>query len=167
VAINWLEAVAFCRWLTARLRARGDLTDAQEVRLPTELEWEKAARGTDGRAFPWVGAYTSGAANVDETVEGDGPLKLNETTAVGLYPGNRSPYGLMDCAGNVWEWCLNKAGTEDDTNLDGDEMRAVRGGSWFNLQAASGAAFRNRYYIEVRDFTLGFRVCCAGHIPLH
>ncbi|WP_058557121.1 SUMF1/EgtB/PvdO family nonheme iron enzyme [Thiohalocapsa sp. ML1] len=164
VAMNWLEAVAFCRWLTARLRARGDLTDQQEVRLPTELEWEKAARGMDGREFPWVGEYTSGAANVDETAENDGPLKLNETTAVGLYPGNRSPYGLMDCAGNVWEWCLNKFDDLEDVSLDGDEMRAVRGGSWDLQRAASRAAFRNRDLIDGRSNTLGFRVCCAGPI---
>jgi hypothetical protein len=100
VELAWVEALAYCRWLTVRLRAAGLIGPAEVIRLPTEYEWEKAARGTDGRDFPWGAGYRSGDANVDETYDRTGPLYLRETTAVGLYPRNCSPYGLMDCAGN-------------------------------------------------------------------
>jgi formylglycine-generating enzyme required for sulfatase activity len=171
VHIAWVEAVAFCLWLTARLRAlppeRGGLRDDEVIRLPTELEWEKAARGTDGREFPWGNGYVSGHANIDETYgkEAVGKLYLRETTAVGLYPSNRSPYGAMDCSGNVWEWCLNKAGTEDDTDLGGDAQRALRGGGWDGGAASSRASSRSRcYFVVSRVSHLGCRVVRAGPI---
>jgi hypothetical protein len=168
VALTWGEALAFCRWLTERLRARGPaaggLAADEVIRLPTEAEWEKAARGTERRAFPWAGDYWSGAANVDETYDGSGPLYLRQTVAVGLYPRNRSPYGLMDCAGNVWEWCLNRPDDEYDTDVEADGQRGVRGGSWDLLPAAARVSVRSRDVIGSRGVTLGFRVCCAGPI---
>jgi formylglycine-generating enzyme required for sulfatase activity len=164
VQVAWVEAVAFCRWLTARLHARGDLDAGQEIRLPTELEWEKAARGTDGREFPWGEGYRSGDANIDETYDRTGELYLRQTTAVGIYPRNRSPYGLMDCAGNVWDWCLNKFDAVDDTDLSGDAMRAVRGGSWSSFRAAARVSYRSRDAIDYRSTFIGFRVVRAAPI---
>lgn len=166
VQIAWVEAVAFCLWLTARLRARGDLGDDQAIRLPTEIEWEKAARGTDGREFPWGNGYVSGHANIDETY-GKAPvgeLYLRETTAVGLFPKNVSPYGLMDCAGNVWEWCLNKYDDLEDVGLKGEEMRALRGGGWDDGAASSRVSSRGRDLMSNRSISFGCRVVLAGPI---
>lgn len=156
-----MEALAYCRWLTARRREQGLIGDGETIRLPIEYEWEKAARGTDGRTFPWGEDYRSSDANIDETRDGTGPLSLQETTAVGLYPCNVSPYGLVDCSGNVWEWCLNKYDDPDDSDTAGEEMRALRGGSWFFNQAFARAAARFRGLIDDRYFESGFRVCCV------
>lgn len=126
---SWYEAMAFCRWLDARLRGRGDLTGGWQVRIPTEQEWEKAARGTDGREYPW-GKFESGHANINETYEHAGPNYLRQTSAVGIYPGGASPYRALDMAGNVWEWCLNKYDKPADTSTGGDDKQVLRGGSW-------------------------------------
>ena len=105
--VSWYKATAFCRWLTARLRAAGKLSSNEEVRLPTELQWERAARGTDVREYPWGEGYQPGCANIDETDKNGGPYYLRQTSAVGIYPQSASPCGALDMAGNVWEWCLN------------------------------------------------------------
>jgi hypothetical protein len=89
--VSWYEAMAFCAWLSQRL--------GYKVTLPTEVQWEKATRGKDGQIFPWGLKLQKGAAN---TVEAG----IRHTTAVGIFPQDRSPYGVMDLAGNVWEWCL-------------------------------------------------------------
>jgi formylglycine-generating enzyme required for sulfatase activity len=159
--VAWVEALAFCRWLTAHARKQGLIAPDEVIRLPTEYEWEKAARGSDGRSFPWGDAYHSGDANIDETYDRSGPLNLRETTAVGLYPGNRSPYGLYDCAGNVWDWCLNKNDNPEDTDTSGDAMRAVRGGAWDFDRAFARAAARDRYDIGGRGSSVGFRLVCS------
>ncbi|MEW8438530.1 MAG: SUMF1/EgtB/PvdO family nonheme iron enzyme, partial [Candidatus Thiodiazotropha taylori] len=120
--VSWYEAIAFCRWLSQQL--------GYEIRLPTEQEWEKAARGTDGREYPWGNGYRAGFANVDENETTAGPSYLGQTVAVGLYPQGASPYGVMDLAGNVWEWCLNKYGNPEDTTIDiSDDNRVLRGGA--------------------------------------
>ncbi|MCB0231531.1 MAG: SUMF1/EgtB/PvdO family nonheme iron enzyme, partial [Anaerolineae bacterium] len=118
--VNWYDAVAFCRWLTANTRERPDLLPARldrsqewAITLPTEQQWEKAARGHDGRQYPWGEEYQEGRANIDETWSGYevGPHYLRKTSAVGMYPHeapNDSPYGVADLNGNVWEWCLNE-----------------------------------------------------------
>jgi len=92
--VSWYEAMAYSRWLDARLRERGLLPKGSAVRLPTEEEWEKAARGSDGREFPW-GEFASGRANIDETLDDAGPHYLRQTSAVGLYPAGASPCGAL------------------------------------------------------------------------
>ena len=121
VNVSWRDAAAFCRWL-------GQGTGLA-FRLPTEAEWEKAARGADGRIYPW------GDAPPDETLCNiDGTV--GDTTPVGTYPKGASPCGALDMAGNVWEWTgsLYKEypydaadGREDPS---GGGLRVVRGGSW-------------------------------------
>ncbi|MBM4431855.1 MAG: NACHT domain-containing protein, partial [Chloroflexi bacterium] len=106
VGVTWYEALAYCRWLDERLRAAGALAWAPPdyfVRLPSEAEWEKAARGTQGLRWPWGNTWKKDRANIDET-------GLGQTSAVGLFPGGASPYGLLDMVGNVWQWTLSRWG---------------------------------------------------------
>ncbi len=131
VGVSWYEAVAFCRWLTERLRATGGIERDEEVRLPTEAEWEKAARGTGGRLFPWGDEFDADRCNMADT-------GIDTTSAVGAFPGGASPYGLLDMSGNVDEWCRTRwrdsyqeAAGE---SLEGDALRVVRGGSFDNNQ---------------------------------
>jgi formylglycine-generating enzyme required for sulfatase activity len=161
VNVAWVEAMAFCRWLTARCHKAGLIDTDQILHLPTEHEWERAARGTDGREYPWGEGYRGGYANVDETaVERDG-LFLRETAAVGLYPRCASPDGLLDAAGNVWEWCLNKYAEPDKVDATGAGDRSLRGGSWSLLPADAGAACRDWDFPGNRHATVGFRLVCA------
>ncbi|WP_328561305.1 formylglycine-generating enzyme family protein [Streptomyces coelicoflavus] len=90
VGVSWEAATDYCRWIGQRL---GGLT----VRLPTEDEWERAARGDDGREFPWGEEYRTGLANLVD-------LGIGTTTPVGSFPGGASPFGVLDMAGNTDEW---------------------------------------------------------------
>jgi len=158
--VAWYEAVAFCRWLSVQL---GD-----EIQLLTEQQWEKAARGSDGRHYPWGEVYQTGYANVDEKENKDGPWYLKETTAVGLYPHGNSPRGIADMAGNVWEWCLNKHDTPEVATADTSrDFRVLRGGSWLLGPEHARASCRRRNYPDARYYHWGFRVCCvlpsSGH----
>jgi formylglycine-generating enzyme required for sulfatase activity len=147
--VDWYEAVAFCRWLSAQLR--------YEVRLPTEQEWEKAARGADGRLYPWGNNYLAGYANVDDKSQGGD--NLEQPTAVGMYPHGASPYSVQDISGNVWQWCLNKFDNPEDITIDSsDKMRALRGGSWFLGPGGARATYRDRDYPGPRHFDGGFRL---------
>jgi hypothetical protein len=158
VNVSWYEAVAFCRWLSARL--------GYEVSLPTEEQWEKAARGTDGRRYPWGEEYISGYANVDETWGNVGKQNLGRTSPVGIYPQGASPYGVLDLAGNVWEWCLNEYDKPRiiQPNVSG-HRRVVRGGSWDDHPDYAQASFRyGGHHPDGRYDDFGFRVCCAAPI---
>jgi formylglycine-generating enzyme required for sulfatase activity len=152
--VDWYEAVAFCRWLSARLGLAADA-----IRLPTEWEWEKAARGNDGRAYPWGDEFQSGYANLDETDAKDGPWYLEQTTAVGVYPHGGSPQGIEDLSGTVWEWCLNPYDRPDVVSVDqNDAWRVLRGGSWFYDSDYGRAAFRHRNLPGDRSDLIGFRL---------
>ena len=96
VNVSWRDAMAYCQWLNDTLR--GELKDLT-LRLPTEAEWEKAARGTQGNEWPWGNEFDQNKCNSGEGGKGG-------TTPVGAYsPQGDSPYGAADMAGNVWEWC--------------------------------------------------------------
>jgi formylglycine-generating enzyme required for sulfatase activity len=152
VGVNYVDAVAYCRW---RSKAEG-----KDIRLPTEAQWEKAARGTDGREYPWGDEFDPAKAN---TTEGG----LGGTSPVGAYPDGASPYGAMDMAGNVWEWTCTVWGKNlpDPARDDGWEVepqsadRVVKGGSWGIPQGSARCAYRGRGRPVDRVVGLGFRCC--------
>jgi len=150
VGVSWYEAVAYCNWLNKTNPGR-------KFHLPTEAEWEKAARGTDGREYPWLGRFDSEKANTRES-------GIGRTTAVGLFPRGTSPYGALDMAGNVWEWCSSEYreypyraddGREDPASTD---SRSLRGGSWLDHQVNARCAYRDRSHPGIRNFVIGVRV---------
>ena len=154
-AASWFDAMAFYAWLEARLRARGELSARQSIRLPTEEQWEKAARGGDGRKYPWGDIYESGRANINETWRQAGPFFLRQTSAVGIYPDGKSPYNADDMAGNMWEWCAN---TYVPKAKSPDSPRVLRGGSWYVDLDLARAAYRYDNVPNSRYDLIGFRV---------
>jgi len=157
VNVTWDDAVAFCKWLkgvTGRL-----------FRLPTEAEWEKAARGEDGRRYPWGGAWEAARLN-GEGGQGD-------TTPVGQYsPGGDSPYGLADASGNVWEWCHDwyshrayehrtRAVVQDPQGPPTGEGCVVRGGAFDSSPKQTRCAHRNWYYPYNARQNVGFRIAAT------
>ncbi|MEW8426621.1 MAG: SUMF1/EgtB/PvdO family nonheme iron enzyme [Candidatus Thiodiazotropha sp.] len=150
-SVSWFEAMAFCRWLSGACD--------RPVRLPTEQEWEKAAKGVDGRNFPWGGYYKKGIANVDERLITKGLYNLDQTSTVGLYPQGASQYGVFDIAGNLWEWCMNKF--LEPTNYSVDityDDRVLRGGSWISAPGFTHSAYRNLGDPDGQNSDVGFRV---------
>lgn len=125
--VSWYDAIAFCRWLTSKV--------GYTVRLPTECEWQWAAQGPEGREYPWGNEFDPARCNSVQS-------GLKKTTPVDAYSQGASPFGVMDMAGNVWEWCLNTYNSPEHVFVLGDEKRALRGGAWhyagtFNLRVAN------------------------------
>jgi len=146
--VSWYEAMAFCAWLSKRLRLN--------ITLPTEEQWLQAACG--GRAdynYPWGKDYLSGYANINETYGDVGPHDLQRTTAVGLYPQGDSLQGVADLSGNVKEWCLKPGNTRLSEKL----TSVACGGSWSFGRVNALASSRENYAPENRNGKLGFRVC--------
>ena len=146
--------MAFCRWLSEQV--------GHEVSLPTEEEWERAARGRDGGKYPWGETYESGHANVDETW-GDGEWQLDQTAAVGVYPQGASSEGVLDLSGNVCEWCLKKSEHPEQADGSGD-MRVARGGSWMNFPDDGRGSQRYRNDPDFRHDGNGFRLVSSAPI---
>ena len=160
VNVSWFESVAYCRWLTAQT--------GHAFYLPSEAEWEKAARGSNGRIYPWGTTWELGRCNSKE-------LSLGRPSPVGSFPEGVSPYGVHDMAGNVWEWCATKYGKgypyqlEDEWTeayLEQDVSRIWRGGSWYFEQKLVRGAFRdgddnarNRFHNR------GLRVASRSPLP--
>lgn len=165
VRVSWYEATAFCRWLDAQLKKANQIPFGWRVSLPTEEQWERAARGTDGRIYPWGGTFHSGYANVYEA-SGDRLRRcsLNRISPVGLYPLGASPSGALDMAGNVWAWCRNESESPDRIDDEGEGQRMVCGGSW--LEHVNDCRVTCRYWgdadLQISDF--GFRVCCSPSV---
>jgi formylglycine-generating enzyme required for sulfatase activity len=166
VDVTWYEAVAFCRWLTERLRERGQIGPDQEVTLPTEAQWEKASRGADGCIYPWGDEPDPNKANYDET-------GIGATSAVGCFPGGISPCGALDMSGNVWEWTRSHYRDYPYDPNDGREgltagnevPRVVRGGSGIFSQRLVRCAYRLRDYPDDRNYDQGFRVVVSPGSP--
>jgi len=151
VGISWYEAEAYANWLSERTGYR--------YRLPTEAEWEKAARGSDGFKYPWGEDFDKNLCN--SYVSG-----LNRTSPVGIFPKGKSHYGCFDMAGNVWEWCSdsyddNYYADSPDRNPRGPSSgadRVGRGGGWNDGAGDCGSAIRNRGDPRDRVPDLGFRL---------
>jgi len=155
--VSWYEAMAYCAWL-------GDALGL-EIRLPTEWEWERAARWTDGRQYPWGNGYRAGYANINEPYDKAGPYYLRQTTGAGIYPQGASREGVLDLAGNVWEWCLNEYQDPQRIQPGGTGWRVLRGGSWGIGRAAAHTAYREGRGPGYRFDGLGFRLLCVS--PIH
>lgn len=154
VGVSWFEAMAFCRWATAAAE--------EPIRLPTEAEWEKAARSSDGRRFPWGNAEPT-----DRLCHFNQNWQSGSTKPVGQHsPQGDSPFGCADVAGNVYDWCLSAYQpypyqAEDGRNdKNGSNVRVARGGSWYSYHYDVGCASRSRNLPQDRLNIVGFR--CAN-----
>jgi formylglycine-generating enzyme required for sulfatase activity len=153
VEVSWHDAVEFCDWLRAETGLR--------FHLPTEAEWEKAARGTEHRIYPW------GDEPPDEARCNFG-MHIRDTTTIGRYsPQGDSPYGCADMAGNVCEWCQSLfrpypyQGGDGREDLEVDGPRVRRSGAFFDSQRNVRCAYRGAYDPYYWFNHLGFRVVVA------
>jgi len=167
VYVHWHEAMAYCRWLSE--------VTGKPYCLPSEAEWEKGARGNDGRIYPWGNQWDTERCNSEEGGKRD-------TTPVGAYPQGASPYGLLDMAGNVGEWTrsllisleasfeypYDPADGRENLNIPGvtSVVRVVRGGAFYADHRYMRCAFRSNGTPYFRYKSRGFRVVVAPGLLL-
>lgn len=162
VGVSWFEARAYCAWLSAQ--------SGRKYRLPTEVEWEAAAAGKEGRLFPYGEEFDIEAGNVVE-------LHMRRTTPIGVLPHGDTPDGIADLAGNVGEWTSTLWGRQkardpyaypyraedgrEDPSCDGGVHRVVRGGSWAIGALDSRCQIRNDQHAYNRNTAIGFRLALS------
>jgi formylglycine-generating enzyme required for sulfatase activity len=162
VNVTWHDAVAYCRWLAE--------VTGRPYCLPSEAEWEKSARGGDGRIYPWGNRWDVKQCNSEEGGKGN-------TTLVGTYSQGASPYGLLDMAGNVLEWTRSLWGEDweepsfkypydpadgrEDLDAPGSVLRVLRGGSFYLSVKYARCAARIRLIPNYFGLSSGFRVLVA------
>lgn len=147
VNVCWYEAMAFCLWLSEK--------SGLKITLPTEQQWQRAAQGDTTNRYPWGNKFEKTRCNTSEA-------GIKSTTPVSKYPEGKSPFGVYDMAGNVWEWCLTRqiapAPAGSPAGTQGKVTYIVRGGSFLG----SAERARNGFYFKMdpvyRYFTIGFRV---------
>ena len=170
VGVTWYEALAFSNWLNTAFTAEDLRLPAPgwKVRLPTEAEWERAARHTDGRDFPWDPSDSTGPAGRCNCEQ-----KIGHTSAAGLFPSGKAVCGAHDVAGNVWEWCQTQWRNHYESyaatvnhDPEGNAARVLRGGSWRYNADHARCAFRHGAYPHDRDGYVGFRLVVSPFFAL-
>jgi formylglycine-generating enzyme required for sulfatase activity len=147
VGVSWFESVAFCLWLSN--------VTGEKIMLPTEAQWQYAAQGTDGREYPWGKKWDASRCNNNVDSKG-----IGKTSPVRQYEGKGdSPFGVVDMAGNVWEWCLTDYENKTNDVNSGATNRVLRGGSW-DYYVADFFRCDYRYWLNPYDrvSARGFRV---------
>ncbi len=172
--VTWHDARAFCAWLTERWREEGRIGPGEIVRLPTEPEWERAARGDmtaheEMIIHPWGIGWDVERANAEDA-------GFNDTVAVGLFPAGRSPYGCHDMAGQVWEWCSTLWGEDmalpsftypyredgrEDVSAPDRVRRVLRGGCFSSVPLKASATYRGSLEAQGYWRGNGFRIAVA------
>ena len=151
VCITWYEALAYTRWLSTKT--------GMKFHLPSEAEWEKAARSTDGRFYPWGNTWEDSRANSKTS-------GIGITAPVGIYPSGVSPYGALDMAGNAWEWTrsifapypYNPSDGREDTRDPAKKSFVIRGGAWIEDPFFLSSTCRIYLSPENNNQYIGFRV---------